>query len=95
MFRRRLPNRRASEILVFVHEGRRYRASVSRYPSGAIGEVFLDSAKFGSELALHASESAVLASLALQHGASSRELIETTAGPIATALRLADEDDSS
>jgi hypothetical protein len=32
--RRRLPNRRANEIVDFEHDGQRYTAAISRFPNG-------------------------------------------------------------
>jgi len=51
-----LPNRRASETFTFECNGLTYIATVSRYPNGDLAEIFL------------AKDSAVVCSLALQHG---------------------------
>ena len=45
MNRSLLPNRRNSELVSFQHEGIAYRASVSRFADGRLGEVFLDGGK--------------------------------------------------
>jgi hypothetical protein len=89
--RERLPNRRASEVFQFHHEGHSYTASVSRFPDGRLAEVFLDTAKAGSTIQAHAQNSAVLASLALQFGVSPQAIAHSTTGPISTALKLAIE----
>lgn len=68
MTRRRLPNRRNSEIREFEVAGFRYIACVGRYPDGSPAEIFINAAKTGSELERSARDGAVLASLALQHG---------------------------
>jgi hypothetical protein len=87
--RERLPNRRASEVFQFRHEGHSYTASVSRFPDGRPAEVFLDTAKAGSAIQAHAQDSAVLVSLALQFGIDPLTIAHSLAGPIATALKLA------
>ncbi len=86
MTRRRLPNRRGGEVWQFECEGQRYRAQISRFDDGSIAEIFIDCARYGSHVALHASESAVLASLALQHGVPVDDIIRTVTGPIGRAL---------
>jgi hypothetical protein len=88
MNRERLPNRRSSEIVEFEHEGRRYTATLSRFTDGRIAEVFLDVAKFGSDVNLLASESAILASLALQNGVPAGAIAGAIKGPIAKALSI-------
>ena len=86
--RQRLPNRRRSEIVTFEHEGRRYRATVSRFSDGRIGEVFLDIGRFGSDVHLHAQDSAILCSLALQSGVAASTICNAIKGPIGKALQL-------
>jgi hypothetical protein len=66
--RRRLPNRRRSEIVDFRHEGRRWSAAVSRFDDGRIAEVFLNAEK-DSAVAHLAQESAIVASIAMQYSA--------------------------
>jgi hypothetical protein len=84
--RNRLPNRRASVTYNFEFEGHRYRATVSRFDDGRIGEIFLDAGKVGSALQHHASTSAILASLLLQHGVAPETIRQAVDGPIAIAL---------
>jgi hypothetical protein len=67
MMRERLPDRRDAETVAFIHNNRRWRACFSRFSDGRLGEVFLD-AERESPIAEAARESALLASLALQHG---------------------------
>ena len=86
--RRRLDNWRESDIRAFEFEGRRYRAQVSRFIDGSISEIFLDCAKYGSDVATHAAESAIVASIALQYGAPAAALVHGTNGPISKALAL-------
>ena len=66
--RERLPNRRACETFNFQVEGLRYCATVSWFADGRVGEVFIDNHKVGSQSRGNATDAAVAASLALQHG---------------------------
>jgi ribonucleoside-diphosphate reductase alpha chain len=84
--RHRLPNRRANEAYTFEFDGHRYRASAGRFPNGDLAEIFIDTAKAGSPLQLNAECSAVLTSLALQHGVPSETIRHAVNGPIAVAL---------
>lgn len=72
--RRRLPNRRPSEIVSFVHDGIRCHGGVSEFGDGRPAEVFLDAGKPGSAVQAASRDAAVVASIALQHGASSEEI---------------------
>lgn len=62
--RHRLPNRRASIVVGFVHEGIRWTARGSFFPDGTLAELFLTGGKGGSAVQV----AAVTASLALQYG---------------------------
>jgi hypothetical protein len=67
--RQHLPNRRAHELREFEFAGIRYIAGIGRFPGGSLGEVFLNVAsKVGTDLEAHVRDSAITASLALQHG---------------------------
>jgi hypothetical protein len=66
--RTRLPNRRASEQITFICNGLKYVATVSFFPDGRLAEIFLGNAKAGSHSDSAAKDSAVVASIALQHG---------------------------
>jgi hypothetical protein len=66
--RRLLPSRRASETFEIEICGLRYTATVSRFPDGRIGELFLQNHKPGSQSDSNARDSAIAASLALQFG---------------------------
>jgi hypothetical protein len=69
--RRRLPNRREHELVDFEHGGIRYTAGIGRFDDGTLAEVFLNAwGKAGSMVDVLARDTAVLASLALQCGAS-------------------------
>jgi hypothetical protein len=66
--RRRLSNRRARETFDFEANGLFYCCTVSRYPDGTLGEIFISNAKVNSHSDAAAKDSAVVASLALQFG---------------------------
>src|SRR5262245_1799443 len=66
--RRRLPIRRAHQLLEFEHRGIRYTAGVGRFEDGTLAEIFLNTAKQGTDV--NARDAAVAASLLLQHGCS-------------------------
>jgi hypothetical protein len=66
--RRRLPNRRSSETFDFEANGLFCCCTVSHYADGTLGEIFISNAKVNSHSDAAAKDSAVVASLALQHG---------------------------
>jgi hypothetical protein len=66
--RRRLPNRRVSESFDFEVAGLHYVATVSRFETGEVAEIFLTNSKPSSQSDTNARDSAVAASLALQQG---------------------------
>ena len=82
-----LPNRRACELMNFTHDGIAHTGSVSYMPDGRPCEVFIDAGKVGSAVQHMARDSAVAASLALQHGAS----LET----LRTAMTRTDRGDAA
>jgi ribonucleoside-diphosphate reductase alpha chain len=67
--RERLPNRRQSETFSFEHAGLRYIATASWFADGRLGEVFITNGKADSQADANARDAAILASIALQHGA--------------------------
>ena len=91
MSRLRLPNRRNAEVIDFEHGGKPWTATFGRFPDGRLAEIFLDAAR-ESPVAEAARESALLASLALQHGCPLETLRHALdgrdAGPLAAALSL-------
>ncbi len=97
--RERLPNRRASETFDFEVGGLRYCATISRFEDGRIGEIFLASHKAGSHADTAARDSAIVLSLAAQHGADiatirrglSRDSRGRASGPLGRALDLVAE----
>src|SRR5215475_5344018 len=66
--RERLPNRRASIVFEIELHGLRYTASASYFADGRPAEIFLQNHKPGSQSDANVRDSAVAASLALQHG---------------------------
>jgi ribonucleoside-diphosphate reductase alpha chain len=66
--RRCLPDRRASETFELEVDGLQYRATVSRFDDGALGEIFLTNHKTGSAADTAARDSAIVCSMALQFG---------------------------
>jgi hypothetical protein len=84
--RHRLPNRHANEAYTFEFDGHRYRASASRFPNGALAEIFLDVSKAGTPLQLNAECVAILVSLALQHGVPPETIRHAVNGPVSVAL---------
>ena len=94
MSRWRLPDRRGAELIDFVHDGRRWTATVGRFADGRVAEIFLDNCKH-SPLAEMASEAAIVASIALQCGCPIETLRHALAGrdagPLSTALDLIED----
>jgi hypothetical protein len=66
--RARLADRRLAETFELEVCGLHYTCTVGRFPDGSVGEVFLQNHKPGSQSDFNARDSAVAASLALQHG---------------------------
>jgi len=70
-----LPNRRTHETIQFEFWGQRYVVGFGRArPSGPIAEIFLNCSKSGTQAETLARDSAVLLSLALQHGVTLEEI---------------------
>jgi ribonucleoside-diphosphate reductase alpha chain len=94
--RERLPDRRASDSFNFEVNGFRYVATLSRFDDGRPAEIFLGNGKAGSTTDTAARDSAVVASIALQHGVSletmRRGLLRDSqgrpSGPLGAALDL-------
>ena len=94
--RERLPNRRACETTAFEHSGTQFRMTVGYFPDGRPGEIFLNHDRGDSLLDALAHDAAILASLAMQFGASHQEIPHslkrdsqgTASSPIGAALDL-------
>lgn len=68
MTRRRLADRRHSESFDFEVGGLRYHATVSKFDTGEVGEIFISNTKPCSQSDVNARDAAVAASLAFQFG---------------------------
>jgi hypothetical protein len=67
--RERLPDRRASVSFNFDCGPQYYIATISYFPGSArLAEIFLSNSRAGSDIDAAAKDSAVVASIALQHG---------------------------
>jgi hypothetical protein len=94
--REKLPQRRAHELLDFEHAGFRFTLGFGRFRDGRLAEIFLNCTKGGTAVDVAARDSATVASIALQHGATAAELRHalsrnangTAGGPLAAALDL-------
>jgi hypothetical protein len=93
--RNRLPNRRPAESFEIEVEGLRYTATVGRFPDGTIGELFLNQ-RSNSSADVTARDSAIVLSIALQHGADleaiqralCRDSQGRASGPLGAALDI-------
>src|ERR1700721_1102163 len=94
--RNRLPNRRLAESFELEVEGLRYNATVVRFPDDTIGELFLNNHKSNSSADTAARDSAIVVSIALQHGADletiqralCRDSQGRASGPLGAALDI-------
>jgi hypothetical protein len=93
--RNRLPNRRPAESFEIEVEGLRYTATVGRFPDGTIGELFLNQ-RSNSSADVTARDSAIVLSIALQHGADLETIRQAlcrdsqgrASGPLGVALDI-------
>jgi hypothetical protein len=74
MTRQRLSNRRHSKSFAFEANGLRYVATVSKFHDGRLAEIFISNSKVGSHSDAAVRDSAIVASIALQYGASLDEI---------------------
>jgi ribonucleoside-diphosphate reductase alpha chain len=96
--RRRLPNRRGHLVIEFEHGGFAYTAGIGFFDDDGRqpAEIFLSTAKHGTVLDTNARDTAIAASLLLQHGcpvdtlrrALTRNADGSASGPIARVLDL-------
>jgi ribonucleoside-diphosphate reductase alpha chain len=94
--RNRLPDRRGHEVIDFTRNGYHFTAGVGRFPDGSLAEIFLNSPKVGTPIEAAARDAAVLASVALQFGASvdtirralSQDAMGKAAGPLGAVLDI-------
>jgi hypothetical protein len=96
MVRERLPNRRPSETFTLECSGLSYTCTISRGREGRIAEIFLSNHRAGSQADASARDSAVVCSIALQHGvlletirhALLRDLRGIASSPLGVALDI-------
>jgi hypothetical protein len=102
--RSRLPNRRASRSFNFECGPHSYIATVSYFPgTHHLAEIFVGNGRAGSDIDAAAKDSAVVASIALQHGVSVetirkallRDAHGRASSPLGAALDLLAEEESS
>lgn len=74
MTRERLPNRRLNETETFERDQIQITVTTGFKPDGEIGEIFVNALPQNSMIDLILSDAAIIASLALQHGVSVRQL---------------------
>jgi hypothetical protein len=94
--RERLPDRRPSIIFDFEAMGLHFTGSVSHFPDGRLGELFLDNHKCGSAVGTLVRDMAIVFSFAIQHGADPEDIRRALCrdncglalGPLAAALDL-------
>jgi hypothetical protein len=101
--RERLPNRRASISFSFECGPRHYISTISYFPgSNRLAEIFLGNGRAGSDIDAAAKDSAVVASIALQHGvpveiirkALLRDAHGRASSPLGAVLDLLAEEES-
>ena len=94
---------RASESFGFECNGLRYVCTFSRFAGGSLAEIFISNAKAGSHSDSAAKDSAVVCSIALQHGvpvdvirhALLRDSRGVAASPLGVALDMLAAEDGS
>jgi hypothetical protein len=94
--RTRPPDRRGHMVIDFEADGFRYTAGLGFFEDGCLAEVFLNASKIGTPIETAARDSAVVASIALQHGvppdtirhALTRDRNGNASGPLGTLLDL-------
>ena len=93
-----LPNRRRHHVIEFDFRGDHYHAGFCFFENGALAEIFLSAIRASSDADISAKDSAILCSIALQHGVPLQTIRHallqsddgTAAGPLARAIDLID-----
>jgi ribonucleoside-diphosphate reductase alpha chain len=96
MSRACLPARRSAETFELMAGGLRFTCSIGRFADGRLAEIFLPNHKAGSHADSVARDSAIVCSLALQHGADPevirralcRDSNGVASGPLGVALDI-------
>jgi hypothetical protein len=100
--RKRLPQRRDHLLIDFVHGGHRYTAGFGFFQHGGLAEVFINvPGRTGSAIEAVARDAAILASICLQHGASTETIRHaltrngdgSASGPLGAVLDLLAKED--
>jgi hypothetical protein len=99
--RERLRNRRAAISFDFSSQGLHFTCTSGKFDDGRLGKLFLQNNKTNSAAGILASDSAIAASLALQHGCESgtlrravqRDVNGVASGPLGVALDIIAKDD--
>jgi hypothetical protein len=94
--RQRLPDRRPAETFELEIAGLHYTATIGRFPDGRIGEIFLNNHKSNSQADTNARDSAIVFSIAVQHGADPEAIRRAlcpdsqgrASGPLGVALDM-------
>jgi hypothetical protein len=94
--RERLPDRRPAETFELRAGGLRFTCTIGRFADGRLAEIFLTNHRSDSDADTAARDSAIVCSLALQHGADPevvrralcRDADGTARGPLGNALDL-------
>lgn len=95
--RQRLPDRRPHGVVKFsTADGFTYAAGLGYFADGRLAEIFLNADKVGTAIETAARDSAVVASLALQHGVPAETIRHAltrngngeASGPLGTLLDL-------
>jgi hypothetical protein len=94
--RSRLPTRRPNTTFELECAGLKYTCTIGWFADGMVGELFLNNHKSNSAADTNARDSAIVTSLALQHGADietirkalCRDSHGNPSGPLAAALDL-------
>jgi hypothetical protein len=103
IMRSRLQNRRQNSSFELCHAGMKFTASIGFYADGRPGEVFLSSNRIGSPIEAMARDAAIMASLAMQHGADletiraslTRDCDGSAATAIGAAIDIASADNGA
>lgn len=98
-----LPQRRPLETFNLRHWNANFSVGIGRYPDGTIGEIFINGEKCGTQLDVVARDSAVILSLALQHGlrigdlrhAVTRDENGEASGPVGRLLDMLHEEETA
>lgn len=79
MAREPLPQRRRSTNATFRFRGQPVEIQMGFYEDGRLGEIFLNTYTFGSEMDTMMHDVAIVTSIALQHGATIEEIARSAA----------------